>query len=566
MSELPNTPPASTLEVDQKLKVNNPECIKDASSLSSFPAPDIVNHRSIQLEGPQSSDIKPLPTSSRSETDSGRSDNAEHVPCRRSSCPASKHHDSTLANNVELFLKKRRELLCLSDSNVTRTSGDSYDTWWQGHSSSENETRRGLITNIKRGLVEPHVDNRGRQLNQDRDVALTETAARKDSASSHSSLCLSALPCNSPARFLECCLAAESGAKDLFTCRCLKDGCNEQFKGLSTNKHEDCSADESLSTSEAGLVLSPRVCKGACSACCSMKYVVEGSLKNKRNQKNTCSDVKTSDSGIHTEADCCRICQEDGTYEKLISPCYCSGTVGYMHLSCLETWLGLNGRTACELCLFPFPVVKIRPTIWQFFSRPLANMDFASLLCDIACFCVLTPLLIASTYLCSIGVSHYEEVGKTGSVFAIVTLMVSLIAVYISWAVLAILYHRRVFLTWREKTARIQMWTDKNSPDGPKKLSEDVNGVNRDCNPVNVPNASHTSRSLLLKPMLWYSYRFRSQRTESRLAFGQDFNSNRIKEHVMLKRIHEQRQAADMRSSVAMATEASTSSAAANIV
>ncbi|XP_059150523.1 uncharacterized protein LOC131937256 [Physella acuta] len=233
-------------------------------------------------------------------------------------------------------------------------------------------------------------------------------------------------------------------------------------------------------------------------------------------------DLRSTPVANHSEEECCRICQDDGTYEKLVSPCYCSGTVGFVHMSCLETWLGLNGRTACELCSYPFPVVKIHPTIWQYFRRPLVNMDFASLLCDIACFCVLTPLLVASTYLCSIGVAHYEEVGKTGSVFAIVTLMISLIAVYISWAVLAVLYHRRVFLTWREKTAQIRMWTDKTPPPMPRKCPDTSHeqAHREDPSPAGrILGGMH----VFLRPMLWYSS---NMRPTANLAANGNGNAN----------------------------------------
>ncbi|KAK7009638.1 hypothetical protein BgiMline_001176 [Biomphalaria glabrata] len=546
MSASPKTSPASEVKAEQ--------ACKEASNQLTGPAPSNTFLCQNTLEGSQYINIKSLSASSRSKTELQRGEHSEHVPCGRSSCPATKQQDSSLANNIELFLTKRRELLCLSDSNVSKSRRKHLDrqkqceSSWHNHSSGEGETRKQLARNAETGCEDPFISNSDKGIKQVPEVSLQEAKRKGDSISGNVTAFLPGRSCSSPARFLECCLAAESGAKDLFNIQYLKgdtamaankhgDGIldDDQCNSLEKRGHSPQSCPE---TSEA-----PLMCKGACSNCCNVKWVSEGSLKTKK--KNACGDVRTSDSGIHNEVDCCRICQEDGTYEKLISPCYCSGTVGFMHMSCLETWLGLNGRTACELCLFPFPVVKIHPNIWQFFSRPLANMDFASLLCDVACFCVLTPLLIASTYLCSIGVSHYEEVGKTGSVFAIVTLMVSLIAVYISWAVLAILYHRRVFLTWREKTARIQMWTDKTSPGlSPKKIPEDHNVTDDATNSGNTPLTSRrqSGMSLFLKPMLWYSYRFRSQKSEPSLPFvhGVNFNSNR-REQLKFKKIQARR-------------------------
>lgn len=61
----------------------------------------------------------------------------------------------------------------------------------------------------------------------------------------------------------------------------------------------------------------------------------------------------------------CRICHEDGSHEKLVSPCHCTGTMGMLHVSCLERWLGSSNTTKCEICQFQFVVQKKpRPLIW----------------------------------------------------------------------------------------------------------------------------------------------------------------------------------------------------------
>ena len=61
-----------------------------------------------------------------------------------------------------------------------------------------------------------------------------------------------------------------------------------------------------------------------------------------------------AESKIRNSSFFCRICHcDDGD---LISPCHCSGTVGLLHLSCLEKWLSTNGSQSCELCNFEFQV------------------------------------------------------------------------------------------------------------------------------------------------------------------------------------------------------------------
>lgn len=36
----------------------------------------------------------------------------------------------------------------------------------------------------------------------------------------------------------------------------------------------------------------------------------------------------------------CRICFESENEEKLIQPCKCKGTIGYVHRTCLNNWRG----------------------------------------------------------------------------------------------------------------------------------------------------------------------------------------------------------------------------------
>ena len=50
----------------------------------------------------------------------------------------------------------------------------------------------------------------------------------------------------------------------------------------------------------------------------------------------------------------CRICHDEG--EDLLSPCNCTGTVGLVHLSCLEKWLSTIGSQSCELCKYEFQI------------------------------------------------------------------------------------------------------------------------------------------------------------------------------------------------------------------
>ena len=48
----------------------------------------------------------------------------------------------------------------------------------------------------------------------------------------------------------------------------------------------------------------------------------------------------------------CYICFGDKTEGKLISPCKCTGTLGFAHVECLKRWIRRNkGRCWCTTCL-----------------------------------------------------------------------------------------------------------------------------------------------------------------------------------------------------------------------
>ena len=62
-------------------------------------------------------------------------------------------------------------------------------------------------------------------------------------------------------------------------------------------------------------------------------------------------DKSTSYEDVDSQADnasqnlMCRICHcEETSEEYLISPCYCSGTLRFVHQSCLQQWLKSNGN------------------------------------------------------------------------------------------------------------------------------------------------------------------------------------------------------------------------------
>lgn len=65
---------------------------------------------------------------------------------------------------------------------------------------------------------------------------------------------------------------------------------------------------------------------------------------------------------------CCRICHSVNDLEALVSPCFCTGSMKYVHESCLLNWLKSSVKTNCELCLHEVPVKKL--------LKPLRKVGF----------------------------------------------------------------------------------------------------------------------------------------------------------------------------------------------
>lgn len=60
------------------------------------------------------------------------------------------------------------------------------------------------------------------------------------------------------------------------------------------------------------------------------------------------------------DADTCRICRGEGSKEEpLFYPCKCSGSIKFVHQTCLMEWLSHSQKKHCELCKTPFRFTKL---------------------------------------------------------------------------------------------------------------------------------------------------------------------------------------------------------------
>ncbi|CAG9825204.1 unnamed protein product [Phaedon cochleariae] len=111
-------------------------------------------------------------------------------------------------------------------------------------------------------------------------------------------------------------------------------------------------------------------------------------------------DWDSSSNLSNSVGDICRICHcEADADNPLLSPCFCSGSLKYVHQTCLRQWLAASDTRSCELCKFNFILhTKIKPfSEWRILE--MSNVERRRLLCAImfhfvAAVCVIWSLFV----------------------------------------------------------------------------------------------------------------------------------------------------------------------------
>ena len=69
----------------------------------------------------------------------------------------------------------------------------------------------------------------------------------------------------------------------------------------------------------------------------------------------TMEDTDSSAVSTVSIGEMCKICHCTGEANvSLIAPCYCSGSLKYVHQECLQRWIKSSDIKRCELCKYPF--------------------------------------------------------------------------------------------------------------------------------------------------------------------------------------------------------------------
>uniref|UniRef100_A0A5S6R3G4 RING-CH-type domain-containing protein n=1 Tax=Trichuris muris TaxID=70415 RepID=A0A5S6R3G4_TRIMR len=100
-----------------------------------------------------------------------------------------------------------------------------------------------------------------------------------------------------------------------------------------------------------------------------------------------------------TSTDICRICHCEATNEApLIAPCYCSGSLKFVHQRCLQQWIKSSQTKACEVCRFSFIMqTRVKPfRKWE--KLDISSVERRKIFCSVAFHVIAITCVVWSLY------------------------------------------------------------------------------------------------------------------------------------------------------------------------
>ncbi|KAL1426689.1 hypothetical protein MTO96_018158 [Rhipicephalus appendiculatus] len=125
---------------------------------------------------------------------------------------------------------------------------------------------------------------------------------------------------------------------------------------------------------------------------------VVSALEDEPTWDGVCVDMANGyHNGAGSSGSMCRICHEGDQKAELVSPCGCSGTMGFVHLSCIEELLNEKNVDFCELCGERFQMAAQPLTALRLFRRVWRNKKWRwrSLRFDLLCLVIVILVIVS---------------------------------------------------------------------------------------------------------------------------------------------------------------------------
>jgi len=93
----------------------------------------------------------------------------------------------------------------------------------------------------------------------------------------------------------------------------------------------------------------------------------------------------SSHSIVSTNVNICKICHcETDKEDELITPCYCSGSLLYVHQGCVQKWIRATDAKQCELCQYQYKIESTVKPIRQWRAMELSETERRKIWCSVA--------------------------------------------------------------------------------------------------------------------------------------------------------------------------------------
>uniref|UniRef100_A0A8C4R8K1 RING-type E3 ubiquitin transferase n=1 Tax=Eptatretus burgeri TaxID=7764 RepID=A0A8C4R8K1_EPTBU len=113
----------------------------------------------------------------------------------------------------------------------------------------------------------------------------------------------------------------------------------------------------------------------------------------------TVAQSVSSPSVCPSAQDICRICHCEGDEENvLIMPCHCTGSLRFVHQSCLQQWIKSSDTRCCELCKYDFIMESKMKPLQKWEKLQMTASEQRKIICSVSFHVVAITCVVWSLY------------------------------------------------------------------------------------------------------------------------------------------------------------------------
>ncbi|XP_031751327.1 E3 ubiquitin-protein ligase MARCH1 isoform X3 [Xenopus tropicalis] len=200
-----------------------------------------------------------------------------------------------------------------------------------------------------------------------------------------------------------------------------------------------------------------------------------GTTQRRHSQSSVCPSTQ----------DICRICHCEGDEENpLITPCLCTGTLRFVHQTCLHQWIKSSDTRCCELCKYDFVMeTKLKPLRkWE--KLQMTKSERSKIICSVTFHIIALTCVMWSLYVL---IDRTAEEIKQGSENGVLewpfwTKLV-VVAIGFTGGLIFMYVQCKVYIQlWRRLKAYNRVIFVQNCPNTSKKLEEKDSTSNQNTN------------------------------------------------------------------------------------